>query len=60
MGLLFKLLLFVVAIAVILMIHQVYTLDCKVELLKEELESASRTYRISEIKEEDNKWKHRK
>ena len=55
MGLLFKLLLFVVAIAVILIIYQVHILDYKVEALREEIESASRTYRTLEMKEEDNK-----
>ena len=53
MGLLFKLLLFVVAIAVILIIYQVHILDYKVEALREELESASRTYSISEMKERE-------
>ena len=53
MGLLFKLLLFVIAIAVILMIHQVYTIETKVEMLREELESINRTYSISEMKERE-------
>lgn len=56
MGLLFKLLLFVVAIAVILIIHQVHILDYKVEALREEIESVNRAYSISEMKEGDNKW----
>ena len=53
MGLLFKLLLFVVAIAVILIIYQVHILDYKVEALREEIESVSRTYSISEMKERE-------
>ena len=55
MGLLFKLLLFVVAIAVILIIHQVYTIETKVEMLREEMENNRRVYSISEMKEGDNK-----
>ena len=55
MGLLFKLLLFVVAIAVILIIYQVHILDYKVEALRKEFERVSSTYRISEMKEGDNK-----
>ena len=55
MGLLFKLLLFVVAIAVILIIYQVHILDYKVEALIEEVENARRVYKISEREEENNK-----
>lgn len=55
MGLFFNLLLIVVAIAVILLIHQVHIIEIKIKMLKEEVENARRVYAVSEMKEGDNK-----
>lgn len=55
MNLFFKLSLAIIAIAVILIIHQIDIIETKIEMLKEEIENVRRIYGVVEMKEGDNK-----
>ena len=54
MELIIKLLLFVIVFAVIFIFYQLHLIDIKVEMLKEELESARCVYMFSNCKEKKN------
>ena len=53
MELIFKLLLFVIVFAVIFLFYELHVIDIKVEMLKEELESARRVYMFSNWEEKN-------
>lgn len=53
MELIFRLLVFVIAFAVIFIFYELHVTDIKVEMLKEELESARRVYMFSSWEKEN-------
>lgn len=53
MELIFKLLLFVIVFAILFIFYELHIIDIKVEMLKEELESARRVYMFSSWEEKN-------
>ena len=53
MELIIRLLLFVIDFAVIFILYELHVIDIKVEMLKEELESARRVYMFSNLEEKN-------
>lgn len=53
MGLIFRLLLFVIVFAIIFIFYELHVIDVKVEMLTERLESMRRVYMISNQEEKD-------
>ena len=53
MELIIKLLLFVIVFAVLFIFYELHILEIKVEMLKEELESARRVYMLSNLEEKN-------
>lgn len=55
MELIFKLLLFVIVFAIIFIFYELHIIEIKIEMFKEELESARRVYMFSNLEEKINK-----
>ena len=55
MELFIRLLVFVITFAVIFLFYELHILEIKVDMLKEELESARRVYMFSNWEKENNK-----